>query len=666
MSGEIIGTVFQATTDGVTFGGCNVGTDDDLNAFIEDAENGKKTLSDILANVPAHAIGDHSDLATDFAPQYLDEARLTTFLNTTANAGEIGTPADALANLTLADHVQDARLHQQVPKFVMRVAKSGQTYDTIQAAITAIPTVGADAPSATQWYEIQVSPGTYVEAVTLDKQFVQITGMGSRITRIQFDNTAAPTTYPLLIAANNTAVRGILVKSTNVSVGANPALVISNAVSTVRLEDLETYTPGGYSLSVGTGTSGIMSVRCYFQAAVGQGVRLQGNADFDWCEFSGNYALRAEASVSASVRRSKVTAALFIVQLLDATLVRLEDVICSSTSTGMYTTDVSNTASTVSWNRTWGLDGSTVTAGTVTANQTSSDAITSDGDVNVNWTQPHTSKMGFGTDGSYVTVPGSYDAVDHQLVRRMDAGSDLEGCVQEILDDSVVGGTNSVVVQRVGRNVAGTGRIVEWFSRDGGVDTVLAYVDNDGTVVSTVGFSGAGAELTGIPKLAFTATASSSVVNSSSETNFTPTGVGSRTLASGVWAAGKTYRITASGSIYNNSGSADQAIIRFKIGATVFGIPTAIFTNPDGGTDVGWSVDIIFVCRTTGVGGTAAATGTFVCYDSFNFVSNTSASANLGSLDTTISNDVNVSIQHSTADVNISGSCDIFTVMALN
>lgn len=650
---------------GGSFGAVEFGTDDDLNAYIKDVTNGQMTLSDILATVPAHAIGDHSDLATDFAPQYLDQARLTTFLNTSANAGEIGTPADAMANLTLADHVQDARLHQQVPKFVLRVAKSGQTYSTIQAAITAIPTVGADAPSATQWYEIQVSPGTYVEAVTLDKQFVQITGMGSRITRVQFDNTAAPTTYPLLIAANNTAVRGLLIKSTNVSTGANPALVINNSVSTVRLEDLDTYTPGGYSLSVGTSTSGIMAVRCYFEAVVGQSVRLQGAADFDWCEFNSgttsNYALRVETGVTASVRRSKMSGVQFMLQLLDATLVTLEDVISTSTSTGMYTTDVSNTASTVSWNRAWGLDASTVTAGAVTVNQTSSDAITSDGDVNVNWTQPHTSKMGFGTDGSFVTVPGSYDAVDHQLVRRMDAGSDLEGCIQEILDDSIAGGTNSVIIQRVGRNVAGTGRIVEWFSRDGGVDTVLAYVDNDGTLVSTVGFSGAGAALTGIPKLLWSMTEQQAISATTSEVDFDGVAFGDRSVLGGSVAEGKTWAIKASGIYNHNTGSGGSFTIRLKAGSVVLAVYQVNVLDVAAG---GWRFEGEIVSRTSGNGVVQGGFG-FSLFDDQAFVSQSGGGVPQGATVNTASTfDINLSVQLSDAAATF--NVETFTIMALN
>lgn len=491
MAGELQGTKAQVATAGTAFGACEMDTADNLNLRFKDAVAGTKTLSELLNTVASHSVAGHSDLGTDFATQYYNAARLQAYLNTAANAAQIYHPADALSNGNLSAHVQDARLHQQVPKFVLRVAKSGQTYSTIQAAIDAIPTSGADSPSATQWYEIQVSPGTYAELVTMNKQFVQITGMGSRITRIRVDNTGTPSSNPLKFTASNTLVRDVKVESLNPSGGSNPAIVVNTGLSNVRVEDCWTHTPGAYGLLVQSGGSSIAVERSYHTSDTGAAVMVQGPVQFDLCLFDPGsttaVALAVQSCTNVFVRRSRVEGATSILELLDAT-VTLEDMVASGTSPGMYVTNVSNTASTVTWVRTPGIDTATASNGTVTANQTTSEAIRTSGNVLIDWAVERSLKAGYGVNGTIPALADTIDATDHFFGRKLTTPAlcGVAGHIMQIGDESTpgAGGPHTVSGVRVFLQALCTGKFLEWASRSSGVDTVLGYIARDGSVVA--------------------------------------------------------------------------------------------------------------------------------------------------------------------------------------
>jgi hypothetical protein len=133
---------------------------------------------------------------------------------------------------------------------------------------------------------------------------------------------------------------------------------------------------------------------------------------------------------------------------------------------------------------------------------------------------------------------------------------------------------------------------------DGGnaaVASLLTGLASEGLVVNS---STSG---TGLSGPIFTATASVSLNNSAAETSMFGTGVGSKAIAANGLTAGRTVRVKVAG--YFTTGLAPQNITaKIKLGTNV--IASVTFAPITSATNLGWEIEGIMTCRTTGVGGT--------------------------------------------------------------
>ena len=162
----------------------------------------------------------------------------------------------------------------------------------------------------------------------------------------------------------------------------------------------------------------------------------------------------------------------------------------------------------------------------------------------------------------------------------------------------------------------------------------------------------------------FVQTASATVANTTTQTTVTSTGKGTRTLPANFMVAGRSFHLHARG--YLSTDAVPGTLrIRVKLGSTVIADTTA--KTPGGGlTNQGLEVDVEWTCRTTGASGTVMAqgnshyhTGT-VGSEEFDMV-NTAATT----IDTTVSQTIDVTVEWSTASANNSLTITNLTIEAL-
>ena len=142
----------------------------------------------------------------------------------------------------------------------------------------------------------------------------------------------------------------------------------------------------------------------------------------------------------------------------------------------------------------------------------------------------------------------------------------------------------------------------------------------------------------------FIQTATGTVSNTTAETAITSTGVGTLTLPTNFFVAGKTLRITGDG--YHSSTASPNITVKVKFGSTVILTTGAVASGND--TSVGFEFSAIITCRTTGVSGTVFAQGEYIEYgaspDAHQMV-NTATNT----VDTTATQAITVTVQFSVA-----------------
>lgn len=110
----------------------------------------------------------------------------------------------------------------------------------------------------------------------------------------------------------------------------------------------------------------------------------------------------------------------------------------------------------------------------------------------------------------------------------------------------------------------------------------------------------------------FAATADATSSNTASPATIVGAGNGSMTLASSVWAVGKSFRITAGGECSNNTAGLSLEVSLF-LGATKI-LMLQTLTQPSFvGASATWRADMEFTCRTV------SATGALQCAGMLNF-----------------------------------------------
>ena len=105
-----------------------------------------------------------------------------------------------------------------------------------------------------------------------------------------------------------------------------------------------------------------------------------------------------------------------------------------------------------------------------------------------------------------------------------------------------------------------------------------------------------------------TLVASATVANTASETTIVGTVTGGKTLPAALLVAGKTVRVRAFG-VLSSTGTPNLTV-KVKFGSTVIATTGAVAQSGTP-TDVGWELDCLITCRTTGASGTVFAQGVF-------------------------------------------------------
>lgn len=147
----------------------------------------------------------------------------------------------------------------------------------------------------------------------------------------------------------------------------------------------------------------------------------------------------------------------------------------------------------------------------------------------------------------------------------------------------------------------------------------------------------------------FAMTTSSTVVNSSAETNIIGAGSGVITLPANYLQTGKTLRVKASG-LYTSTTTAGVLTVKFKLGSTVI-LSSASFPLVDNQTNQFWSFGIALTCRSAGATGTVQGNTSFGMFDTTNGYRNfPMTSTTTSTIDTTASQQISLTVQFGTAN----------------
>ena len=172
--------------------------------------------------------------------------------------------------------------------------------------------------------------------------------------------------------------------------------------------------------------------------------------------------------------------------------------------------------------------------------------------------------------------------------------------------------------------------------------------------------------------LLFTQTADKTVVSTNNETTIIGTGVGSLTLPANFWEIGKAIRIKMAGVYSTVSVTGDTVTVRVKYGTTVLALKatTALVV---GATNLAWIAEVLIICRTTGASGTVQVGGAVqyqiaanaTVTDELNHPSGT-AGGGTATINTTTSNAMDVTVQHSASNASNSVKSHTCSVEVLN
>lgn len=500
--------------DGNYSGAVEVGTTNGTDLYFKDANAGTLTLLELISNVAAHNIEDHGNMTSDFATQYYNSSRLSAALVDAVLGNTVGISGDVGGTTNLGSHVGNESIHQRVPKFVLRVAKGGQSYQTIGDALAAVPTSGSDAPAPDQWWRIEVAPGTYNESLVLDKQWVEIVGSGQETTVISYDNSATPGSYPLFVAVGDVVVADIGLVSANPGVGENIAVLVGPKTGTVTTTDNVTFRDcrifgsGNYALWLSFNWLASFD-SCVIEATSGTQVVVEGDGAFSNCILPGSvFRTSIECRSYITVFRCQSTGTLISLVNANATVSNC----FSKTSVSAISVvegGVGNSFSTIRWDG-LGYDSTfgaaTIGVGTILISRFGDSGLSTGQKVDINWfmdtdqSQRHLRGGHVGGDGVPTTTFGDGGA-DFEFYRSILWGGSNEGDVVSIGDYSGVAGSGTNSASALALYLGGdnaTGKYLRWGVGDGYIDVEQGYIGHDGKVHAP-GFVGDGSGLTAVP-----------------------------------------------------------------------------------------------------------------------------------------------------------------------
>lgn len=192
----------------------------------------------------------------------------------------------------------------------------------------------------------------------------------------------------------------------------------------------------------------------------------------------------------------------------------------------------------------------------------------------------------------------------------------------------------------------------------GSTDSLLIQ-DNTGKIYKSIIPSSVG--------LLFTAVGATQAVNTTTETSIAGVGPGSLTIPANALTVGKTYRFKISG-IYSTTTVPGNCTFKIKLGSVVIGTGT-INNLITSASSLSWSCSGNIVCWTTGGSG-SAVTDAIMNYSMGNLLAADILELNnsgvVSTINTTISNAVDFTVQWATADLSNTWKATTFTLESLN
>lgn len=169
------------------------------------------------------------------------------------------------------------------------------------------------------------------------------------------------------------------------------------------------------------------------------------------------------------------------------------------------------------------------------------------------------------------------------------------------------------------------------------------------------------------PGLAYSAVGATQAVNTTSETSIAGVGVGTLAVSANALIVGKTYRFKISG-IYNTTTVPGNCTFKLKLGSVVIG--TGVVNNLVSlASLLQWECSGTFVCWTTGSSGTVISDA-LMTYSTGNLLPRNALELDnagaVSTINTTISNTLDFTVQWATADVSNAWKANCFTLERLN
>lgn len=150
----------------------------------------------------------------------------------------------------------------------------------------------------------------------------------------------------------------------------------------------------------------------------------------------------------------------------------------------------------------------------------------------------------------------------------------------------------------------------------------------------------------------FAGTADKTVTNTTDETSAIPTGIGTKTLQADWWQVGRSIRITGYGVYSTPIVTGGTVTVKVKLGSTVIAT-VATSALLVGASSAAFHLECIITCRTVGASGSVVCCGA-VDYEVasaghlFDNLDNDGAAT---TVDTTVSGDIDLTVQWDTASV---------------